>query len=1355
MPCAVGPYQLVTGRFDGDAFLDFAVVETGAWDTGAGGNLLSVYLGKGDGTFQPRADYATGAYPVGIASGDLNGDGAPDLIAVNRRPAGGLSWLSVFLNKNDASGQFHPEQQVATGRQPMHVAVGFLNPDAHADLAVAVHGDDKIQILIGNGDGTFNEPLPRIAAGNGVTGILITDLDADGIQDVAATNWFDANLCILLGNGDGSFTEALPRPATGSRCWNLAAGDFNRDGKTDLAVPSALAATMSILLGNGDGTFQPQTNFDMGASAYDLAVTDLDRDGRLDLITAAAGVRLFMGLGDGTFVTPPQILPSTPNAHPCPAVADFNHDSAMDVVFTNQADNTVAVSLQTLPPPGPRGTFFALPPQTAGSPMTGSYQGNAVAVAGDLTAVGAPQDAHGAPNSGVVRVYDARNGNLLHFIPNPVSGSWGEFGRCVALSGHLLAVGAPLTDVGGLMHAGVAHVFDLAAAKPAEPVLTVNHPSPSMTGFFGTSIAISGDWLAVGCTSTRSVTVFNLAGTTPGTPVANLTDTGSGFGRALAAAGNRLIIGADNAVWVHEFGTGATLSALANPTPDPGDDFGRSVAIFGDRVVVGDPGDDTRGANAGCAHFYDLAGPSPGTATGTVFKPDAHANDLLGFSVAVSGSTVVVTAPYADTWGEQSGSVVVFDDTLAPAGGALVIHNPEPSAYDLFGWAAAISGPRLIVGVPAGDAGASDAGCAYAYDLTRADPVVPVATLDRGIPPTGGRTGQAVAVTGTRVITGAPDDDTGATHSGKAWIHDLAAASPTLAAMSIPNPEPAADDHFGEALAVSGNLLAVGVPDDDTGAENSGAVRVFDLASATPAVPVFTLGNPTPAAGDRFGAVLAIEGDWIVVTAPGDDTGGTDAGSVYIHDLGGGTPDTPLLTLNEADRLPPGCRFGVALAMAGSKVVVSARPAAEYPDQGFVFVYDPASATPAEPWIELTRPPLGYGGFGVAVSASGDFIAVGSPPGQDQPRGLVALYDLSRMFSPEDPFALLEGPDADYMQEEGRFGTSVAIHGRRVVVGSPFEGVSAGLWYDSEVRIYDIFGETDNYQIELTAVLANPRPLAENLGMSPPGGRFGGAVAVGGKVVAAGAPLDDALTEDAGISYAFVRPQIFVSGGPNPFPGGVDYGSLAPGASLDWNLDVVNTGGEEVTLTGIQVSGGQAQDFVIHPPGSLVVPVESMIQFSTIFTPSAPGLRETTLSIGLDDIFGSVYQTTLRGTGLSTADDTDGDGLNDVAEFWLSPLGFFWNYAQPQAVETLFRNAGLAGFYQESAVRALRVPPPALQRDPLTGKVTLTTRLEWSPDFGSYGPFPAFESGVSVTGGVVEFDFGMPDETKVFSIETR
>src|SRR5207342_2133632 len=98
----------------------------------------------------------------------------------------------------------------------------------------------------------------------------------------------------------------------------------------------------------------------------------------------------------------------------------------------------------------------------------------------------------------------------------------------------------------------------------------------------------------------------------------------------------------------------------------------------------------------------------------------------------------------------------------------------------------------------------------------------------------------------------------------------------------------------------------------------AGTVYIFDVGSGTPTVPVATLKNPTPAVNDTFGAAVAISGTRVVVGAYKDDTGATDAGSAYVYDLSSGTPTVPVATLNNPS---PAANdwFGISVAISGTR----------------------------------------------------------------------------------------------------------------------------------------------------------------------------------------------------------------------------------------------------------------------------------------------------------------------------------------------------------------------------------------------------------------------------------------------------
>jgi hypothetical protein len=112
-------------------------------------------------------------------------------------------------------------------------------------------------------------------------------------------------------------------------------------------------------------------------------------------------------------------------------------------------------------------------------------------------------------------------------------------------------------------------------------------------------------------------------------------------------------------------------------------------------------------------------------------------------------------------------------------------------------------------------------------------------------------------------------DDTGAEAAGSAYLYDLSSATPTVPVATLNNPGPAFNDQFGHSVAISGTRVVAGAPSDDTGAMDAGSAYVYDLSSATPTVPVATLNNPRPAQGD-FGDAVAISGTRVVVGATDD-----------------------------------------------------------------------------------------------------------------------------------------------------------------------------------------------------------------------------------------------------------------------------------------------------------------------------------------------------------------------------------------------------------------------------------------------------------------------------------------------------
>jgi hypothetical protein len=318
--------------------------------------VASVTLGAGTETlnFVNNGSVNTGAFPGAIAVADFNGDGNLDLGVANYNDG------NVTILLGNGAGSFTPatNSPVRVGAGAMALAVGDLNGDGTADLAVANHNDNTVTILLGNGDGSFTQATNSpVTVGTGPMSLAVGDLSGDGTADLVVANVNDSTVTILLGNGNGTFTQAANSPISvaGASPTSVAMGDFNRDGIQDVAVAIAGPNDVSILLGNGDGTFTKATGSPVavGETPYSIAVGDLNGDGIADLVTAnnasvngnPGTVTVLLGRGDGSFAAASG-SPVAVGTNPLiVAVGDLNADGKADLAVTNEVDNTVSVLL--------------------------------------------------------------------------------------------------------------------------------------------------------------------------------------------------------------------------------------------------------------------------------------------------------------------------------------------------------------------------------------------------------------------------------------------------------------------------------------------------------------------------------------------------------------------------------------------------------------------------------------------------------------------------------------------------------------------------------------------------------------------------------------------------------------------------------------------------------------------------------------------------------------------------------------------------------------------------------------------------------------------------------------------------
>jgi len=350
------------------------------------------------------------------------------------------------------------------------------------------------------------------------------------------------------------------------------------------------------------------------------------------------------------------------------------------------------------------------------------------------------------------------------------------------------------------------------------------------------------------------------------------------FGYSVAAAGiDRVLVGAvatsgGGAVYLFS-NNGTLLTTFTNPTPAASDFFGRSITTVGtDWVLIGADGDDSFGNDAGTAHLFG----TNGAFLGSLVDPFAVSGGRFGCAATAVGTDRMLIGAFGSAG--TAGAAYLFRTN----GGYTIFTNPTPASGDRFGSSVAVVGSdRVLISADFDDTGATDAGAAYLFSTNGAL----LTTFTNPTPAVSENFGRSMTVVGTdRVLIGAPGDDTGATDSGAAYLFST---NGTLL-ITFTNPTPAANDHFGRSVAaVAADRLLIGADGDSTGASGAGAAYLF----STNGVLLATFTNPTPAANDNFGAsVVAAGANQVLIGAPYDNTGATDAGEVYLFSIENYTP---------------------------------------------------------------------------------------------------------------------------------------------------------------------------------------------------------------------------------------------------------------------------------------------------------------------------------------------------------------------------------------------------------------------------------------------------------------------------------
>jgi hypothetical protein len=340
--CPGAPFGIAAGDLDGDGAVDVATANNSSAD-------VSVLLGDRSGGFVFGTSIAVGDQPAAIAAGLVDGDGRLDLVVANEA----ANTLSIARGRDggfDAASSIDIASAPGGGdNAPSDAVLAELNGDRTLDVVAVSLCADKLTVVLGNGDGTFREPVVTDLSGGPIQ-LAAGDLDGDRDVDLAVALNNDAAVAVLLGDARGSFAPSASLTVE-DRPSGIVIADLDRDRIADIAVTNEFSDTVSVLRGKGEAAFAAAENYDVGAAPVALAAADFDGDGRLDLVSADnlgtqeldSSVSVLTGRGDGTF-SPALVFATGAGAFDVVA-ADVNGDRRPDVLTVNMEGNDVSVLL--------------------------------------------------------------------------------------------------------------------------------------------------------------------------------------------------------------------------------------------------------------------------------------------------------------------------------------------------------------------------------------------------------------------------------------------------------------------------------------------------------------------------------------------------------------------------------------------------------------------------------------------------------------------------------------------------------------------------------------------------------------------------------------------------------------------------------------------------------------------------------------------------------------------------------------------------------------------------------------------------------------------------------------------------
>lgn len=369
------------------------------------------------------------------------------------------------------------------------------------------------------------------------------------------------------------------------------------------------------------------------------------------------------------------------------------------------------------------------------------------------------------------------------------------------------------------------------------------------------------------------------------------------------------------------------LAMLYSNDPVSIDFFGNSVDFSGDTVVVGD---NTKNGGDGAAYIFTRSGDT-WSQQAKLIPSDAATADNFGYSVGISGDTVVVGSYWDDNTSSNTGSAYIFTRSGTTWTQQAKLLASDRAASDQFGNSVSISGDSVLIGAFADNSPLTDAGSAYVF--TRSGSTwTQQAKLVASDAAATDIFGDSVSLSGDTAAVGAIYDDDNGSESGSAYIFTRSGSTWTQRTKLIAS-DATTTDYFGSSIFLSGGDVIVGAESDDDLGTSSGSAYIFTGSGSTWTQQGKLLASDG-AASNYFGGSVALSGNTAIVGAYQN----SPSGAAYVYTRSGSTWSQHAKLVGST--ATPGARLGISVSINGNTAAVGATgQGASYSYMGALFIF--------------------------------------------------------------------------------------------------------------------------------------------------------------------------------------------------------------------------------------------------------------------------------------------------------------------------------------------------------------------------------------------------------------------------------